>query len=519
MDSNSLIDDLLSRGLSLEETHISWVFLGQDEAWKIKKPVSLGFLDFSTPENRKAACEAEVALNRRFSPRVYFGVTPVTRDAAGKHALDGDGVIVDWAVHMLRLPESDRLDRRLEAGRLFRESLRHLARRLAEFHAGASDSDTARRFGSPEAVSANVLENLAQAGPDLHRLLGDGKARELEAWQKNFLRNHVVWFQDRVRAGRIRDGHGDLRLDQIYLDDSGNWSILDCIEFNDRFRYGDVCADIAFLAMDLSAHGRRDLAENFLADYSKFSGDFDLYRMADFYQSYRACVRGKVLCLQAADPGRSDASRTEMGREALRRFFLAWTFTRSPESNPRLIAVAGIPGSGKSTVAGRLGEEWACPVIASDWTRKQMAGLNPLESKPEKAWEGLYAPAQTDGVYAEMLRRAKIVLESGRSAVVDATFATLEHRMAFRDAARQSGIRFDFLECRADAETCRKRLRARKGEVQASDAREGLLEEFQRRWEPVDPLLEPGSASLNTAQPLEKTWEQAEKILTEARSS
>ncbi len=299
------------RSVEVRETHISCVFLGDEQVFKIKKPVDLGFLDFRTIEARKRACDAEVTLNRRLAPDVYLGVVPVVRGRDGTFAFGGEGALVDWAVHMRRMPDTLRADVRLSEGRLDAASLDALARRLADFHREAPSSDEIGEYGLPAAIRTNVTENFAQARASIGEHLTPREAAEIEASQLEFLRRNEGLFEARVAAGRVRDGHGDLRLEHVYVGLDGALTVLDCIEFNERFRFADVCADVAFLAMDLAWHGRADLAERFLASYARASGDYDLYALVDFYESYRAYVRGKV-----STPPRSTATSTrQLGRE------------------------------------------------------------------------------------------------------------------------------------------------------------------------------------------------------------
>jgi aminoglycoside phosphotransferase family enzyme len=222
-------------------------------------------LDFSSLALRKRFCEAEVTLNQRLAPDMYLGVSPITRDAHGRHHVAGTGELVEWCVVMRRLAQDHAADRRLSAGLLDRDDVAKLAKQLACFHAGArSDADTAR-FGQHEVIEANVRENFDQTRQTARAFLGAAEFAALEAWQLGFFSAQRARFAARVEAGRIRDGHGDLRLEHCYLEDDGTARIIDCIEFNERFRYADVAADIAFLSMDLTWHDRPDLSEDFLA--------------------------------------------------------------------------------------------------------------------------------------------------------------------------------------------------------------------------------------------------------------
>ncbi len=225
-------EDLAQPGIDLVETHISWVFLAMNEVWKVKKPVSLGFLDFSTPDRRRRACEAEIRLNRRLAPDVYLGVVPVTRGQDGVHELDGAGPTVDWAVHMTRLADADRADVRLGMGTLEARHLERLAERLASFHAAAKSDEETARCGAIAAIEANVAQNFEQTRDMVSAYLTPAEATEIEAWQRRFLAEHGARFQDRIRANRIREGHGDLRLEHIHFNDSLEPTIRDCIEFD-----------------------------------------------------------------------------------------------------------------------------------------------------------------------------------------------------------------------------------------------------------------------------------------------
>jgi hypothetical protein len=493
-----MIDDLLADGGTLEQTHISWVVLRGEEAWKIKKPVSLGFLDFSTPELRRAACEAEVRLNRRLAPGVYLGCEPITRDAAGRHHLGGEdgagGEVVDWAVRMVRLDHHDRADVRLAEGRLSGEQLARVAERLSDFHAAARRDETTARYGTVEAIRGNVVENFEQTVGVIERHLTGEQIQEIEGWQLDFLARHADGFEQRLAAGRVCEGHGDLRLEHVYLRDDtatsndAGLAIVDCIEFNQRFRHADVCADVAFLAMDLTWHDQPALAERFLAAYARAADDFELYPLVDFYESYRAFVRAKVSAMTAADPGIATEARRRASEQARRYFLLALASERRPLQPARVVAVGGVIASGKSTVANRLCAALAAPVVDSDRTRKSLLGVEPEQPVHVAAWQGGYSPAATRDVYAEVVHRADAVLRSGRTVIVDASFRAATDRTELRRLAERHGVPFLFVECRASAERCKERLREREMAASVSDGRLEIFDDFVARWEPVEEL-------------------------------
>jgi aminoglycoside phosphotransferase family enzyme/predicted kinase len=490
--------------VELLETHISWVFLTEGEVFKIKKPVTLPFLDFSTLDARRRACEAELLLDTRLAASTYLGLVPVRRDAQGRHHFGPQGEVVDWAVHMMRLPDEVRADRRLEAGTLSAAHVDEAATMLADFHARAGDG-AASGWGTVQAITRNVRENFAEADASAEGLLTAEEAREVERCQLDFLRDRARTFERRIADGRIRDGHGDLRLEHLYFGDEGGLTILDCIEFSDRFRYADVCADVAFLSMDLAAHGHVELAERFLARYARAADDYDLYTVVDFYEAYRAHVRAKVSLISAARSGASGTVRDRALADARRHFALALSAGRRSLLEPVVAAVGGVIASGKSTVADALGDRLSAPVIDADRTRKHLVGMAATTHDTSAAFEGPYTQGVTDRVYAELMLRATAVLESGRPVVLDGSFRSEEMRRAARDLATAHGVPFLMIECRARPEVCRERLVRRERESSVSDGRLAIFDAFAARMEPVTELDPAERLIIDTERPLEAT--------------
>lgn len=507
--------DFEAQGLQCEETHISKVYLGPHDAWKIKKPVDLGYLDYSSLEKRKAACSAEVELNRRFAPSIYLGVVPIIKRDSGHYAFGGEGSPVDWAVHMVRLPDHDRADRRLAERRLDPGAFKALAERLAAFHAAFPADAGAAQNAAPEAIARNLEENFIQTRAFSGALLGQGPCRALQDRMRARLRTCAPAIAARYQGDRICDGHGDLRLCQIYFDEAGDSKILDCIEFNDRFRYGDTASDIAFLSMDLAFHGHLDLAEGFLADYAEASGDFDLYSVVDYYQAYRACVRGKVAGQRAAEMAMGP-ERLAMEDEARAYFHFALAERMLPD--PIVIAIGGGMATGKTTLAGRLGGLLGVPVVSTDPLRKRMAGISPLETRHGRLWRGLYNPEMTGRVYAEAARLAQVIGDSGRSVILDASFRTRASRNAIHEAANRAGRPFLFVECRTDTETCRQRLRLRTASPNPSDGNERLFQAFLASWEPGDDIPPTQRLVLDTGSPMAAGVDQVMRAMVWMRA-
>lgn len=457
------------------ETHASWVFLTSSDVFKLKKPVDLGFLDYRTLESRRHACEEEVRLNRRLAPGVYLGVEPVTRSAAGHH-VGGAGEVVDWAVHMRRLPDDASAQALLAAGRLDRARLEALAIRMGRFLNAAPQ---APRYGTLALLRRNVEQNLSQSLASLSHdeIVEPDALDEIWRYQDQELRFRADRFSARISAGRIRDGHGDLRLEHVYFlpDAQGAEApvVIDCVEFSQAFRAGDVANELAFLAMELEAAGRADLAAGFVARAAEALDDFELYGVLDFYLCYRANVRAKIAALIATEPQAPHELRVRKRAEAQRQFALARACAGRPLTAPGLVAVGGVIGAGKSTLARTLGRALAAPVIGSDRTRKALAGLAP----DERGGPALYTPERTEATYSELIRRAEVVLDSGRTVVLDATFEEPRWRDLAQAVARAYGASYAFVEASCpDWELLRERIAERARRGSESDADEALVD-------------------------------------------
>jgi aminoglycoside phosphotransferase family enzyme/predicted kinase len=483
------------------QTHISWVFLLENDVYKLKRPVDLGFLDFRTVEKRRLACEAEVELNRRLAPTVYHGVVPIGQTADGTFHVNGPGEIVDWAVHMRRVPDAERADNLLQRGKLSHVHLDAIAARLADFHSLAEHGPRIAAFGSPENFAPNVRENFAQTRRYIERFMSYRDAAELENWQRNYLQDRAHLLRERVEQKRVRDGHGDLRLEHVYVEPSGI-TVLDCIEFNDRFRYADVCADVAFLSMDLEALGRGDLAELFLARYARYANDYDLYGVVDFYESYRAFVRAKVASFTAADETNDYETRERAWQQARHYALLALSAKRAPLVAPVVIAIGGTLASGKSTLADRLGLELAAPIVDTDRIRKHLAGRLPLDALSAPPFRGAYSVEASEQVHSELCRRASVVLASGRPIIVEASFRTAAQRASIGALARAHRVPFYFVECRAPTAVRKGRLLERAQSASVSDGRLEIVDAFDRAFEPVTELDASQHLRLDTSQDL-----------------
>lgn len=490
--------------VELRATHLSWVFLTDTEAWKLKRPVDYGFADYSTLERREHFCREELRLNRRLAPDVYLGVEPLRRDAQGL-SFSRPGETVDHAVRMRRLPDDASAAARLAEGRLSFDDLDRLAAMLAEFYRSA---EVDRGSDATGLLRRNLAENFEQTRPFVGRLIGRDDHDLVRERQEGFVERHRDLFARRAAGGRIRDGHGDLRLEHVYF--LGERPVaIDAIEFNRRFRVADVALDAAFLAMELEARGASRLAEGFMARFALASNDYDFYPLLDFYLGYRAWVRAKVACFVAADPSTEPDKKRRKADEAAALVALARYFSGPRRAAPALVVVGGLIGSGKSTLAAALARAKGWPLVASDLTRKHLAGIEALEP----GGPDIYSPEYSRWVYREMFRRAGQVLDSGRSVLLDATFLRRESRLDARAVAESRHVPFFFIETWSPGEVLRERLLARALSPSVSDARESLLEDLRRDAEPVTELPLGEYARLDSTLPVADLVRQAGTLI------
>ncbi|MFE6828483.1 AAA family ATPase [Streptomyces sp. NPDC057690] len=425
------------------ETHTAIVFFAGDRAYKAKKPVDLGFLDYTTRVARRDACEREVALNRRFAPDVYLGLG----EFSGPDAETPEPLVV-----MRRMPADRRLSSLVREGVALDDVLRAVARRLAAWHAEAPRGPEVDEQGTRDALLSRWEAGFAQ----VHALAGDGFVTEgiteTEQLVRRYLAGRDQLFASRIRQGRVVDGHGDLLAEDVFCLDDGP-RILDCLEFDDRLRYVDGLDDAAFLAMDLEQLGAPEAAAYFLARYGEYSGDPAPASLWHHYVAYRAFVRAKVSLIQARQgaPGARAASRR----------LASATLRHLRTSAVRLTLVGGLPGSGKSTLSGALADRLGVTLLSSDRVRKELAGIPAEQSAAAGYAEGLYTPEWTAKTYAALLDRAAALLAAGESVVLDATWTDAAHRAAARLVAERTGTELVALRCRVPDDVSAARLRER----------------------------------------------------------
>jgi aminoglycoside phosphotransferase family enzyme/predicted kinase len=466
------------QGLSQQETHISKVFLTGPYAYKIKKPVDLGFANFTSLEQRRYFCEQEVLLNKRLTDGIYLGVIPIGYDGS-QFRLNAPGQIVEYAVKMRQLPAAATMRSRMSNGRISRDDLYRLAGRLAGFH------ETARRVTDPAVrayTQSACTENFRQIMPFSGKMLDAGQYNFVRAATFNFFIRNRKLLEKRIASGRFRDGHGDLRAEHVYFTADGRIQILDCIEFNERLRLVDTASDLAFLIMDLDSRLKSESALELLQDYYEHSADLGMPALLDFYKCYRAMVRCKVNCIRLGAHDLSSRLRSLLTANAQCYLHLAHYYARR-FSRPIIWIFCGLPGSGKSTLAAKLADLLTVESCNSDRIRKQMAGLSPLARGNGPADSGIYTPEMSAKVYDLLYSTAQRAIAESRSLILDATYSAASQRKRLRHLADDCGIRILFAECRTGDHGLRRRLAQREISPSVSDARTAHLELLKARFE------------------------------------
>ncbi|HUK13657.1 MAG TPA: AAA family ATPase [Thermoanaerobaculaceae bacterium] len=494
-----------TQSVEVIQTHISTIYLTDHLAYKVKKPVDFGFLDYTTLEKRRTMCEREVTLNRRLCPDTYLGVVEI-REHDGTLAIGGPGEVVEVAVKMKRLPQRRMLREVLRRGQGHSAFFQQIARILADFHAHAETGPQISAMKDLDGVKLNCDENFAQTEKYVGTLISVRTFEFVRTATELFFKRHAELFHHRAATSRVRDGHGDVHLDSICVTDPIR--IFDCIEFNERFRIQDVAEEVAFLAMDLEFHGYTPFARAFVDAYVEASGDRHLFKLLDFYKAYRAYVRAKVHSFQADDPGIAAEQREQVRSIATRYYELAARYAAS--FNPqRLYVSCGVMGSGKSTLARTLGERYALKVIRSDVVRKELLGLPP-DARRHVGWDQAeYSPAVTERTYGEMLERAEKLIEVGQSVVLDGCYAKGAQRHAVVKLARRLKVPMLLLECRASEEVIRERLErrsAKNGSV--SDGRWEIYHQQVKEFEAPEEIPGDSRVVLDRSKPIEELMDE-----------
>jgi len=487
--------------IELMQTQMSFVFLTKEFVYKVKKAVDLGFLDYTTLEKRRFFCRKEIELNRRLCPDAYLGVVPVTRDN-GAIRIGGRGETIEYAVKMRRLPQKAMMNVLLANDGVSAEMITGVVKKLAAFHQKAETNAEISAFGEIKAITRNTDENFSQTEKYIGRTISEDSYRHIKDYTDSVIENNTLLFNKRIKEGRIRDCHGDLHAAHICFSDG--ICIYDCIEFNDRFRYSDVASEMAFLAMDLDHYGRADLSRTLVKAYVDESGDREMVKLLGFYKCYRAYVRGKVESFKLDDPYISKGEKEKTLEIAASYFDLARAYTRA---KPMLFITVGLVGTGKTTLARALAGRLGLAVIASDITRKQLAGIPLTEHRFEGFDGGIYSAELSRRTYDKIFSGAGDILGEGGSVVLDASFIRAEERLKAKELAEEAGADFFIIECTLDEANIKKRLARRLKEGSVSDGRWEIYRPQKEAFEAVEASPQK-HAIIDTSKPLAENIKQ-----------
>lgn len=494
---NPAVYDHPVSNIKLIETHISWVLLTGDYAYKIKKPVNFGFLDFSSLEKRRQFCEQEVLLNKRLAPGIYLDVVAIagTPENPVISTKDKKGAF-EFAVKMVQFPQSAQLDNRLAAGELKLDDMDAIAHMVADFHRSIPVAKSP--YGDKEMICRPVEENFGHIDDLPLSKLNRSLLESLRKWSANECEKLAPVFKQRKRDGFIRECHGDMHLrNLVWLEDKP--MAFDCIEFNPELRWIDVLSEVAFLVMDLQDRQQKQLANRFLNTYLEDTGDYLGLVVLPFYLCYRAMVRAKVDALRLAQNSIQPDERVQSFKEFESYLQLANSYTKA--SAPKLIIMRGMSASGKSTVSQQVLDELGAIRIRSDVERKRLFEVPKTASTSNGIEAGIYSVQASEQTYAKLAELATGVIRAGYTVIVDAAFLKYEQREAFQELAGKLNVSYIIMEVTASADVLRQRIKDRKNDV--SDADLGVLEHQLQNWQPLQENEIKHAISVNTEHLLE----------------
>ena len=473
--------------VTILQTHISFVALTGKYAYKVKKPVNFGFLDFSTLEKRKYFCDEELRLNRRLCPDIYLDVLPITQEN-NKISLNGKGTIVEYVLKMKQFPQENILTNLLKQNKINESVIEQICSILVDFYNSEPTSKDVDSYGKIKSVKQNIDENFEQTKPMVDVTIAKETFERIKNMSSLFFIKKKKIFDMRIKDGCIHDCHGDLHSGNIVVSDK--IYIFDCIEFNKRFRFCDSASDIAFFAMDLDYLNHPYLSSFLIKTYVEKSKDAGIYDVLNFYKSYRAYVRGKVNGFMLNDPHIDQKNRNKIIETSKKYFDLSeyyaslFSLDLNDKQSPVLFLVAGLTGTGISTFAQKLAVDYHASVINTDVVRKELLGVDTFEHHYDPMNKGMYAPEKSDRTYEKVMERAGVLLQQKKNVVLDATFGSKKYRNMARDIAQKHDARIIFIVCVCADDLVKKRLDERLKKKSVSDGRWEIYLNQKKTFEP-----------------------------------
>jgi aminoglycoside phosphotransferase family enzyme/predicted kinase len=469
------------------ETHISYVFLTGKFAYKIKKPVDYGFLDFSTLDKRKYYCYEELKLNRRLCPDIYIEVLPITK--RGKEIeLNGNGEVIDYTLLMKEFSQKNIMKNLLEKGKIRYDEIDKINEILINFYNSIKTNDKINKYGKIKNIKKNLIENFTQTKKYINLSITEEKYNYIKNIVDHYLTKKEKIFNQRITNKNIHDCHGDLHTGNIVISKMDIY-IFDCIEFNKRFRYCDSASDIGFLAMDLDYQNHPYHSSYLIESYIKKSNDFHILEVLNFYKSYRAYVRGKVISFNLN--GSLESKKYTMLLEQAKKYFELSNYYSSlleieiRKKKPLLFIIFGLTGTGKSTLSLKLSIDYNAKLINTDIIRKKIAGINLYEKHHDEFNTGLYSPEKLLSNYMDVMKKVKKYLNMNKNVIIDATFQKNEYRLMINKIAKKYEIRPIYVQCICPEIIIKKWLDDRLRTKTVSDGRWEIYKSQKKIFEPV----------------------------------
>ena len=458
------------RDLSVMETHISWIILTGDYAYKIKKPIHYSFVDFSTLEKREFYCHEEIRLNSRLAPDIYLGVAAISGDLEHP-TFKGFGKPIEFAVRMRQFPQQDMLSHLSSQNLLLKKHIIGLAKEVSDFHSQIEIVPKDGEFGTPDSIHYWTKENFNQIESKLNNKDDLALVENIKEWSEHEYSKIHKKLKERKNLGFVRECHGDMHLGNMVLM-GGKVTIFDCIDFNDQLRWIDVMSEVAFVVMDLYERKHPEFAYQFMSSYLQHTGDYKGLTVFAYYFVYRAIVRAKVAILRATQNNLTNQQKQEINYEF--KSYLRMAKQYIERKNNLMIITYGLSGSGKSTYAELLVGSIGAMQVRSDIERKRLYGYSALEDTSSSINENIYSAQSSNETYKHLAKIAEYIIGAGHSVIVDACFLKKEQRDMFRSLASELQVPFILLEFKASVDALRQRIKARTDEKGKDPSEAGI---------------------------------------------